>query len=108
MFESCRFTTPLNASTPMRLLFVALLLFLSAVPAICAQAKPASPAPSPASMGQWSAPVNFCPTQPCVIGADAAVLYTGQVLFYYFPANNTQNSQAVLLDPVTRIVINVA
>jgi hypothetical protein len=43
-----------------------------------------------------------------VVGANAAVLYTGQVLFYYYPASNTQNSQAVLLDPVTGAITNVA
>jgi hypothetical protein len=111
MLHSCRLM--FQSRRPLRtllvqLLFVALAFCLSSAPAVWGQAKPAASALSPASMGQWTAPVNFCPKQPCVIGADAAVLYTGQVLFYYFPANNTQNSQAVLLDPVTGIVTNVA
>jgi len=63
--------------------------------------------PSSATLGQWAAPVNFC-TYPCMVGADAAVLNTGKVLFYYYPAANAQNSQAMLLDPVTGIVTDVS
>src|SRR5665811_800819 len=39
--------------------------------------------PSSATVGQWAAPVNFC-SYPCMVGADAAVLNTGKVLFYYY------------------------
>src|SRR5258708_1009580 len=101
------------------ILTVAMVLFASILPVIVSaqtqiQIKlapkialaPAS-ASSSATLGQWAAPVNFC-TYPCMVGADAAVLHTGKVLFYYYPATGQQNSQAMVLDPVTGIVTNVA
>jgi hypothetical protein len=50
--------------------------------------------------------VNFC-TFPCLVGANAAVLNNGKVLFYYYPAANQLNSQAMLLDPVSGALTNV-
>jgi hypothetical protein len=64
-------------------------------------------APSPVTVGQWAAPVNFC-TYPCMVGADAAVLNSGKVLFYYYPAANTQNSLAMLLDPASGKLTDVS
>jgi uncharacterized protein YjdB len=52
-------------------------------------------------LGQWSAPVYFCSNTPCVVGANAVVLNTGNVLFYYYPGAPGQGSQAALLDPIT-------
>ena len=78
--------------------------------AVWGQAKPVAQqpvAPSSATLGQWAAPVNFC-TYPCMVGADAAVLNTGKVLFYYYPAASAQNSQAMLLDPTTGNVTDVS
>jgi len=63
-------------------------------------------APSSATVGQWAAPVNFC-TFPCLVGANAAVLNNGNVLFYYYPATGTLNSQAMLLNPTTGALTNV-
>jgi len=91
-------------TTWMRFILVATVFCLCSVPAIRGQAK----LPSAASVGQWAAPVYFCPKEPCVVGANAVMMYTGQVLFYYYPASNTYNSQAVLLDPVTGTVTSVA
>lgn len=64
--------------------------------------------PSSTSLGQWAAPVKFCAGYPCVVGANAAVLNTGKVLYYYYPGTNTKNSQARLLDPVTGTVTDVS
>jgi hypothetical protein len=87
-------------------LFLVAMLFCSctATVAVWGQAKlPARTAPvsSASTMGQWAAPVYFCSALPCVVGANAAVLNTGQVLFYYYPPNPSAGSQALLLDPVT-------
>jgi Domain of unknown function (DUF1929) len=71
-----------------------------------AQAKLASPSSNAAQIGEWAAPVNFC-TYPCLVGANAAVLNNGNVLFYYYPAANTLNSQAMLLNPTTGVLTNV-
>jgi hypothetical protein len=72
-----------------------------------AQGKPAK---SPASLGQWAPPVNFC-VYPCLVGGSAAVLNNGKVLFYYYPGSlstHSKGSQAVLLDPITGVVTNVS
>lgn len=96
--------------TSIQLLSMAMVFCLSAS-AVFGQAKAtvaAPPVSSAATMGQWAAPVNFCTSDPCLVGANAAVLHTGQVLFYYYPAGGKQNSQAVLLDPVTGKVTDVS
>jgi Domain of unknown function (DUF1929) len=119
MLRSSRLTTLLNLcgvrsmvrTTWMRLVFAATVFCICGVPVARSQAKPAVSATSPSSaanVGQWAAPVYFCPSQPCVVGANAAVMYTGKVLFYYYPAAKQLNSQAVVLDPVTGNVTNVA
>ena len=95
----------------MRLIFVAMVFCVSAAPAAFTQAKfpeAAPPVSSGATLGQWTAPVNLCTAPPCLVGANAAVLYTGKVLFYYYPAAHTNNSQAVLLDPVTGNLTDVS
>lgn len=94
-----------------RTVFVALILCLSILPIAAAQAKflPQTPtAPSGETMGQWTAPVNLCTAPPCLVGANAAVLHTGKVLFYYYPASHQNNSQAVLLDPVSGALTDVS
>jgi hypothetical protein len=98
-------------TTGMRLVFIAAVFCLCGVPVARGQANGPTPARSPssaASVGQWAAPVYFCPKEPCVVGANAVVMYNGNVLFYYYPATNTFNSQAVVLNPVTGVVTNVA
>lgn len=67
-----------------------------------------SQAQSSQPLGQWATPVGFCAGPPCVVGANAAVLNNGQVIFYYFPAAGTTNSTAMMLNPVTGVVTNVA
>jgi uncharacterized protein YjdB len=62
---------------------------------------------SSSPMGQWAAPVYFCTSAPCVVGADAAVLNNGTVLFYYYPPNPLSGSQAVVLDPTTGHITSV-
>lgn len=83
----------------------------TAVPVVVGQAKVAAKASSASSsasvVGQWAAPVNFC-TYPCMVGANAAVMNNGNVLFYYYPAANTYNSQAMVLNPITGALTNVA
>lgn len=63
---------------------------------------------SSSPLGQWAAPVYFCSNTPCVVGANAVVLNTGNVLFYYYPAAPGQGSQALLLDPITGSVTFVS
>ncbi len=88
-----------------RLFLVAMLFCSCTAPVVVwGQAKLAAktaPVSSASTTGQWAAPVYFCSALPCVVGANAAVLNTGQVLFYYYPPNPTSGSQALLLDPVT-------
>jgi len=122
MLKSSRLSTPLSLcdadgdralerTTWMRLALIAAVFCLCGVPVARGQATHSTPATSPASaasVGQWAAPVYFCPKEPCVVGANAVVMYTGNVLFYYYPATNTLNSQAVVLDPVTGAITNVA
>lgn len=77
---------------------------------ISAQPQPpasASSTKSSQSLGEWAAPVNFC-TYPCLVGVNAAVMNNGNVLFYYYPATGTLNSQAMVLNPVTGAITNVA
>ncbi len=81
-----------------------------AAPAAWGQAKAKTPAhPVSASpLGQWAAPVYFCPTTPCVVGANAVVLNTGNVLFYYYPPSPGKGSQAMVLNPITGSLTSVA
>jgi len=98
---------------------IALLACVFAVPAaMSAQAKSEAKATKaeakaekksatdPSLIGSWAAPVNFC-TYPCLVGANAAVLNTGNVLFYYYPASGQLNSQAMLLNPISGALTNV-
>jgi len=62
---------------------------------------PAVQPPALSTVGQWAAPVYFCPAKPCVVGVNAALMYTGKVLLYYYPPNPDSGSQALVLDPVT-------
>ncbi len=102
----------------MRLGFVVIVLCACAAPVVVwgqakatekAAAKTAAKAPSKSSemLGEWAAPVNFC-TYPCMVGANAAVMNNGNVLFYYYPAANTYNSQAMVLNPISGALTNVA
>ena len=69
-------------------------------------------ATSPSQVGQWAAPVYFCSKKPCVVGANAVVMNSGNVLFYYYPPSPFTGSQAAVLNPVTGaltfIQVNVA
>jgi hypothetical protein len=96
----------------MRVVFLAMVLGACAMPVVLwGQATAAEKAPaaksSSSSVGEWAAPVNFC-TYPCLVGANAAVMNNGNVLFYYYPAANTYNSQAMVLNPITGALTNVA
>ena len=89
---------------------IAMLCACVAPVAVLGQAKAAAkaaPASSSEPLGSWAAPVNFC-TYPCLVGANAAVMNNGNVLFYYYPAANTFNSQAMVLNPITGALTNVA
>jgi hypothetical protein len=95
------------------LFFIVTIFCVFLMPAfVVAQTKPAEKASVPstaATIGQWASPVYFCPKEPCVVGGNAVVLHTGSVLFYYFPVlPGTWNSQALLLDPLTGVVTDVA
>ncbi len=92
----------------LRLVLVAV-FFCACVPGWSQTKAPAKPpsASSSAVLGQWAAPVNFC-TFPCLVGANAALLHNGNVLFYYYPAAGTENSQAMVLNPITGMITNVA
>lgn len=111
MYQSLGIATRLSSPTWRRLVLVAMAFCACVTPVVlCGQTKaPAAtpPAPSPAALGQWAAAVNFC-TYPCLVGADAALLNNGKVLFYYYPASGKNNSQASLLDPVTGTVTDVS
>lgn len=72
-----------------------------AVPCLLGQARNSAPASSLGTVGQWAAPVYFCSQKPCVVGVNAALMYTGKVLLYYYPATPDKGSQALVLDPVT-------
>lgn len=100
----CKFLHVRSLGWKQNILIIFILCFLPTM--MFGEKKPSS-SPSPATIGQWAAPVNFC-TYPCLVGANAAVLNTGKVLFYYYPAATAQNSQAMVLDPVTGNLTNVA
>jgi len=58
---------------------------------------------SPASQGSWTAPFNVG-----VVGIHTAMLYTGQVLLWSYPASNSSTTEpAVLYNPVTNGLTNV-
>jgi hypothetical protein len=63
---------------------------------------------SSSPQGQWASPVYFCLATPCVVGANAAVLNTGSVLFYYYPSKPGLGSQALLLNPITGAITSVS
>jgi hypothetical protein len=95
----------------LRFAFLAMVVCACATPAVVwAQANAAAKAPAakPASssLGEWAAPVNFC-TYPCLVGSNAAVLNNGNVLFYH-PAAGQENSQAMVLNPITGVITDVA
>jgi len=85
------------------MLFFSILMVccMFAVPCVLGQTHSSAPASSPSTVGQWAAPVYFCQQKPCVVGVNAALMYTGKVLLYYYPANPDVGSQALVLDPVT-------
>ncbi len=96
----------------LRLVLVAMVLCACVVPVfVLGQAEVAAKAPaaksSSSTIGEWAAPVNFC-TYPCLVGSNAAVMNNGNVLFYYYPATGTENSQAMVLNPITGALTNVA
>jgi hypothetical protein len=96
------------------LVLIAMIICACAAPiAMLGQAKAAEKVAAKAvskaaeTQGEWAAPVNFC-TYPCLVGANAAVLNNGNVLFYYYPATGSLNSQAMVLNPITGALTNVA
>jgi len=50
----------------------------------------------PSAVGQWSAPINIG-----IVGIHAALLRSGKVLMWYYPAVSGANSPAVVFDPNT-------
>ena len=121
MLQSRRLFALLNPMK-MRLAFAAMLFCACLAPVVVmgqakatekapgkATEKAAAKAPSKSSetLGEWAAPVNFC-TYPCLVGANAAVMNNGNILFYYYPAAGTLNSQAMVLNPVSGALTNVA
>jgi len=68
-----------------------------------ASAETAKPSAQPASqVGSWTTPFNVG-----VVGIHAALLRTGQVLLWYYPATVGGNPPAVLFNPVTNAVTSV-
>jgi hypothetical protein len=67
-------------------------------------------APKQTSQGQWTAPASLCaPDSVCSVGINAALLYTGEVLYYHYPRfEGGTNSIAVLLNPTTGTVVDVS
>ena len=54
-----------------------------------------------ASLGSWTAPAGLCASDGlCTVGANATLLYTGNVLFWYYTTTSA-GSPAVLLNPIT-------
>jgi hypothetical protein len=90
-----------------RLVLVAMLFCACAAPVVASDQAKAPASRSSETLGEWAAPVNFC-TYPCMVGANAAVLNNGNVLFYYYPAANALNSQAMVLNPISGALTNVA
>lgn len=121
MLHSVRSTVPLNPCSVhevpvttyvlcLRLVVAAALCFL-VMPVASGQARiPAAAASdlSGATLGRWAPAANFCNAPPCVVGANAAVLYTGKLLFYYYPSGPGKPSVAMLLDPSTGKVTDVS
>lgn len=64
--------------------------------------------PSAKNIGSWTAPAYLCPPgDVCTVGVFAALLHTGQVLYYYRPPVGQMGSRAVLLDPVSGALTDV-
>jgi galactose oxidase-like protein/glyoxal oxidase-like protein len=64
--------------------------------------------PLPSKIGAWSVPGMLCASdQACLIGANAAVLPSAKVLFYYYPPPTGTNSNALVLDPQSGEVTDV-
>jgi galactose oxidase len=61
-----------------------------------------SAAARPAMVGQWTAPINLT-----LVAIHAVVLHTGKVLLFSWP-NKTIGSDAVLFDPVSQSLTNIA
>ncbi len=59
-------------------------------------------ATNPAATGSWTAPFNLT-----LVSIHAVMLHTGKVLLFSWP-NNTVGSDAVLWDPVTGAITNIA
>src|SRR5580692_1289526 len=112
MSPSCLLATSTNRSAIYGVLVAVLFCACAAPVAALGQAKDSAKTPAKVfkaaeTQGEWAAPVNFC-TYPCLVGANAAVLNNGSVLFYYYPATGTYNSQAMVLNPITGALTNVA
>ena len=55
-----------------------------------------------ANIGSWTAPAGLCASDGmCTVGANATLLYTGNVLFWYYTTNNNAGSPAVLFNPTS-------
>ena len=62
-----------------------------------------------ASIGSWTAPTGLCASDGlCTVGANATLLNTGNVLFWYYSTNNAEGSPAVLLNPITLAGIDMS
>lgn len=60
------------------------------------------------TMGLWTPPATLCASdQACLVGGNAVVLGTGNVLLYYYPPPAGTNSNALLLNPVTGSITDV-
>lgn len=60
------------------------------------------------TIGSWTAPAGLCGSDGfCTVGANATVLYTGNVLFWYYPTT-TIGSPAVLFNPITLTGVDVS
>jgi hypothetical protein len=69
---------------------------------------PANKGSEAASIGSWTAPANLCATDGmCTVAANANLLYTGNVVMWYYPTT-TIGSPAMLLNPVTGAVTDVS
>jgi hypothetical protein len=105
--ESPAFPATRSRLTSSVALVLALVLTLGTVAWGQTKPAPAADADKLASVqGSWASPVYFC-TFPCLVGANLAVLNTGKVLFYYYPASHGTNSQAKVLDPVSGALTDV-
>jgi len=74
-----------------------------------AVSKPAASIGPVAQLGSWTAPALLCPTDGnCLVGANLALMHTGQILFYFYPEKKSgPGSLAVILDPTSGSVTDV-